>query len=98
MRLNQNQDIWGGFHEIYPSNGCNDKPAGAFRRDRNNCGQRGRTGNCSIFQHVVHRACLTDLLTQYVDGLARGDHSELPLAATFRFTENSQAMQLDDGL
>lgn len=44
------------------------------------------------------RACLTDLLTQYIDALARGDHSGLPLAETFRFTENSQAMKLGDGL
>jgi len=47
---------------------------------------------------VCNRACLTDLLTQYIDGLAKGDHSHLPLAERFRFTENSQAMQLGEGL
>ena len=44
------------------------------------------------------RACLKDLLTQYVDALARGDHAGLPLAERFRFTENSQAMKLGQGL
>ena len=44
------------------------------------------------------RACLTDLLTRYIDALAKGDHSKLPLAAQFRFTEDSQAKQLGQGL
>lgn len=44
------------------------------------------------------RACLTGLLTQYIDGLARGDHSNLSLADRFRFTENSQALDLGEGL
>lgn len=44
------------------------------------------------------RDCLTSLLTQYIDGLARADHSGLPLAANYRFTENSQAMALGEGL
>lgn len=44
------------------------------------------------------RACLTDLLTQYIDGLARADHTNLPLAERVRFTEDSQAKQLGEGL
>jgi len=44
------------------------------------------------------RACLTGLLDQYIDGLARGDHSALPLGEGFRFTENSQALPLGEGL
>jgi hypothetical protein len=44
------------------------------------------------------RACLTGLLTQYIDGLARADHTRLPLAEGSRFTENSQALQLGEGL
>jgi len=44
------------------------------------------------------RACLTGLLTSYIDALAAGDPSKLPLAARARFTEDSQDMKPGEGL
>jgi hypothetical protein len=44
------------------------------------------------------RPCLTGLLSQYVDALVARDHSRLPLAQKVRFTEDSQAIQLGEGL
>ncbi|MBB5986735.1 hypothetical protein [Sphingobium lignivorans] len=44
------------------------------------------------------RACLTGLLTSYVDALAAGDPSKLPLAPRARFTEDSQDMKPGEGL
>src|SRR5688500_1133976 len=47
---------------------------------------------------ACNRACLTDLLTQSIDGLATGDHSSLTLTAPARITENSQDMKLGEGI
>lgn len=44
------------------------------------------------------RACLAGLITSYVDALAAGDPSKLPLAPRTRFTEDSQEMKLGEGL
>jgi hypothetical protein len=44
------------------------------------------------------RACLGDLLTQYIDALAAGDPSKLPLAPTVKSTEDSAEVKLGDGL
>ena len=44
------------------------------------------------------RACLTGLLTQYVDALPTHDHSKLPLADNVRFVEDSKAIRPGDGL
>lgn len=44
------------------------------------------------------RACLTDLITRYVDGIVAHDHSKLPLAETVRFTEDSKALELGEAL
>jgi hypothetical protein len=44
------------------------------------------------------RACLTGLLTRYIDALAAADPSRLPLAPNVRFTEDSQQKQLGEGL
>lgn len=44
------------------------------------------------------RACLAGLITQYVDALVAHDPSALPLADTVKFTEDSQALQLGEGL
>lgn len=44
------------------------------------------------------RACLGDMITKYVDGVAAHDPSRLPLAANVRFTENSKELKLGDGL
>jgi hypothetical protein len=44
------------------------------------------------------RACLGGLITQYVDALVARDHSKLPLAENVRFTEDSKALKLGEGL
>src|SRR5262245_7006391 len=44
------------------------------------------------------RACLTGLLTQYVDAVVARDHSKLPLAEKVRVTEDSKAIKLGEGL
>ncbi len=44
------------------------------------------------------RACLGDMITQYVDAVAAHDPSLLPLTANVRFTENSKELKLGDGL
>jgi hypothetical protein len=44
------------------------------------------------------RACLTGLINTYVEALVARDHSRLPLAEKVRVTEDSQAIQLGEGL
>ncbi len=44
------------------------------------------------------RACMSGLITQYVDAMVAGDPSKLPLAARFRFTEDSSELKLGEGL
>ncbi len=44
------------------------------------------------------RACLTGMLTQFVNALVAHDHSTLPLAANVRYTEDSRNAQLGQGI
>jgi hypothetical protein len=44
------------------------------------------------------RACLTGLLTQYLDAVVAHDTAKLPLAAKVRYTEDSKSLPLGDGL
>ncbi len=44
------------------------------------------------------RACLTGLLTTYVDAMVAHDSSKLPLAGDVKVTENSKAIKLGEGL
>jgi hypothetical protein len=44
------------------------------------------------------RACLTALLTQYVDAVVEHDPAKLPLAGKVRFTEDSKEIALGEGL
>jgi hypothetical protein len=44
------------------------------------------------------RSCLGDLMTQYIDALVAHDPSTLPLAESVKFTEDSRALQLGEGL
>ena len=44
------------------------------------------------------RACLSGLVTRYVDALVAHDPSKLPLAAHVRFTEDSKELKLGEGL
>jgi len=44
------------------------------------------------------RACLSGLITRYVEALLAGDPATLPLAQRFRFTEDSAELKLGEGL
>jgi hypothetical protein len=44
------------------------------------------------------RACLSGLITKYVDAVLARDPSKLPLAADVRFTEDSRVLKLGEGL
>lgn len=44
------------------------------------------------------RACLGSMITQYVDALVARDPSKLPLAENMRYTEDSRAIKLGDGI
>jgi hypothetical protein len=44
------------------------------------------------------RACLSGLLTRYLDALVRHDPSSLPTTGTVRFTEDSRELKLGEGL
>ena len=44
------------------------------------------------------RACLTGLMTQFIDGLVAHDPSKLPLADNVRYTEDSRNAKLGEGI
>ena len=44
------------------------------------------------------RTCLSGMITQYVDALVAHDPSKLPLADKIRYTEDSKALKLGEGL
>lgn len=44
------------------------------------------------------RACLQTMITQYLNAMVAHDPSQMPLAATVRFTEDSHELKLGDGL
>jgi hypothetical protein len=50
------------------------------------------------FTEDCDRACLTGMITRYVDALVEHDPSALPLADNVRFTEDSKALKLGEGL
>jgi hypothetical protein len=52
----------------------------------------------SAAAETCDRACLTGLLTQYVDAVVAHDHSKLPLAENARVTEDSKDVKLGEGL
>ena len=52
----------------------------------------------SVFAGDCDRECLAGMITQYVDALVEHDPSKLPLADDVRFTENSKALKLGEGL
>lgn len=65
-------------------------------------------GACAVLTMVVTdllaqpgrcgRTCLENLADRYVDALVAHDSSMLPLAATVKFTENGQQLEIGDGL
>lgn len=52
----------------------------------------------SVAAQACDRDCLTGMITQYVDALVAHDPSLLPLADEVKFTEDSQALELGEGL
>ena len=44
------------------------------------------------------RACLTDLMTQFIDALVAHDHERLPLTESPRYTEDSRNARLGEGI
>jgi hypothetical protein len=52
----------------------------------------------SLAAENCDRACLTGLITTYVDAMVAHDPSKLPLADNPKITENSKAIRLADGL
>jgi hypothetical protein len=54
--------------------------------------------HASLAAENCDRACLGGLITQYVDAVVARDHSKLPLADNARFTEDSKALKLGEGL
>jgi len=47
---------------------------------------------------VCDRACLTGFITQYVDAVVAHDPFKLPMAEKVKFTEDSKALKLGEGL
>ncbi len=52
----------------------------------------------ATFAQGCDRACLADLMTQYVDALVAHDHTQLPLADSVKYTVDGQAGTLGEGL
>ncbi len=52
----------------------------------------------AVSAQTCDRACLTGLMTQFVDALVAHDSSKLPLAANVRYTEDSRNAKLGDGI
>jgi hypothetical protein len=52
----------------------------------------------SAAAEACDRACLAELLTQYLDALVAHDPARLPLAEPLKFTEDSEALTLGEGL
>jgi hypothetical protein len=52
----------------------------------------------SAFAQQCDRACLTGLITQFIDALVAHDPSDLPLADNARYTEDSRNAELGDGI
>ena len=50
------------------------------------------------FGEDCDRSCLSGMITQYVDALVEHDPSKLPIIDNVRFTEDSKALKLGDGL
>src|ERR1700752_2904304 len=52
----------------------------------------------TVHAQQCDRACLTGMMTQFIDGLVAHDSSKLPLADNVRFTEDSRNAQLGQGI
>ena len=52
----------------------------------------------TVLAQQCDRACLTGMMTQFINALVAHDSSKLPLAANVRYTEDSRNAQLGQGL
>ena len=52
----------------------------------------------SVHAQTCDRACLTGMMTQFIDALGAHDPSKLPLADGARYTEDSRNARLGDGI
>jgi len=52
----------------------------------------------AAFAQNCDRACLTGLMTQFIDALVAHDSSRLPLTDNYRYTEDSRNAQLGQGI
>ena len=52
----------------------------------------------SVHAQTCDRACLTGMMTQFIDALVAHDPSKLPLADGARYTEDSRNARLGDGI
>jgi len=50
------------------------------------------------FAQDCDRACMTGMMTQYIDALVAHDPSRLPMADNFKYTEDSRNAQLGQGI
>ena len=51
-----------------------------------------------VWAQDCDRTCMIELITQYADALVANDPSSLPLADTVKYTEDSEALPLGEGL
>jgi len=51
-----------------------------------------------VLAQQCDRACLSGMMTQFIDGLVAHDSSRLPLAANVRYTEDSRNARLGEGI
>lgn len=52
----------------------------------------------TTFAQGCDRACLTELMTQYIDAVVAHDHTRLPLTADVKFTVDGQAGKFGEGI
>ena len=52
----------------------------------------------AVLAQTCDRACLTGLMTQFINGLVAHDSSKLPLADNVRYTEDSRNARLGEGI
>ncbi|MCC6202252.1 MAG: hypothetical protein IT494_04535 [Gammaproteobacteria bacterium] len=56
------------------------------------------TSAAPVIAQDCDRACLRNMIDRYLEALVKHDPRSLPLAATVRFTEDTQELQLGEGL
>ena len=62
------------------------------------CTSKNETLSEVVTQDPCDRECLEDFVDQYLDALLAHDSTRLPLTENVRYTENGQALQMNDGM